>query len=412
MTGLVQPVSNGHPKKSRGLFYHLLPIYLWVVPFIYLPGVHPRIAQEMTFGLSSIILILAGLMSPQVNRNPKENIWLFAFASWCVFLYCYFHFYTGPQFVVNIFYGIATYMIATRCLEKEDTKRVFKWILLVVVINFFYTIMQANKIDPLFSPVSQLGEHFVDPAGFFGIKMSLAIFFATALPMLAFFSPLAPILLAWHFYVCVCAGAVLGATVGYLFYLWHTNRKLAWLMLVPLILGGSFYWYHKEEPMGMTNTRPGMWYLTLQKSLVRPVTGYGLDSFRSIFPGKDFLFFRTQDGTKNAQNIVVNPQNATNGQVSFETASFWDNPHNSYIAILFETGVVGVVLMVGFLWACACRFGRSLKTRELVAVSACIVAFLFSCLTQFPDRLARNVYIMPIILALFMIHTETKEDAS
>lgn len=386
------------------------------MPFADYPGIPPRIIQETAFQLASWGMILAGFVSERKVRFSTGDWWLVAFSAWAVFLYCFWGFKTGNTFVVNVFTGVALYFSALGCLDREECKRIFKWVLFVCVVNLLVMVSQLYGFDPLY-PGNR------DLTGTFGIKMSMAIYFACAVPLLAYFVPWAPVLFMWPMYVSAATSPVLGALFSWCFYTWKKARLLFWAILVFALAGFAYFEWKVEGRMDHNQTRWTMWYQTLTKSLTHPIVGWGPDSYRFLTSEKPFFFVRVNQGRPSAKNMVINVANMPKGAVvpiqeadqfvhtdefKPEIVNLWDNPHSSYLALLFETGLVGLALFIGFFFACVKRFLRAFKTPEVMALAAALLAFLICGLTHFPERLARNVYIIPILLALFMIHTENE----
>ena len=400
------------------IFKRLLTAYLILCPTFAIIGMELRAAQEIFFQLASMALIIAGLSNIKRIRNAKENLWLSLFVGWAIAVYSYTRFVVGTNTLLNIFLGVALYLTATSVLDKEDTRGIFKAILFVCFLNAVYVAMQYFlKFDPIFEMRGQVG--LVEPTGFFGIKANMGMYFAIAIPILAYFGLLVPLIAIMPIYLGVSSITAIAAPVAWIFYTFKVKKWLA-LVVAPLVLAaGVLYIVQVDNPMGMQNTRPGMWKHALRIGLMRPVTGWGLDSFRNMYRSpitKEFLFMslgRNVNGKAVFVNEVVS-EPTTKQPVYLEATAkdLWDNAHCEVIQLVFEMGIVGLVLMILFLKGLVLRFIKAVKTKELMAVTASLVALLIITLTQFPLHLSRIAHLVPILLALFIIHTERDENSN
>ena len=122
---------------------------------------------------------------------------------------------------------------------------------------------------------------------------------------------------------------------------------------------------------------------SLEDINVHPITGYGLDSFRHILPGKKFSYvYPTREGDK----IFLNG---------------WDNPHNFLISLWYEWGILGPILFFGYLTMLFNMFRYSIKTPNMLGLAGAAIAVLIVCTAHFPMFLARTVVFVIPLFAMF-----------
>lgn len=394
----------------------LVCLYTMFIPLSYYHGVGLRNSQEAFFQYGAVMLIASGMLAQKRITFFKENVWLLAFLAWCLFILVQCKFQVGIGVFMNMFLGIACYFVLSNSLRKEDTKTIFKCILAVCVINIAYIACQLLKFDPIYLITTPNGPIVgFDTIGTFGLKAAMGMYMAIAVSIFAYFNVWYMTLLIYPLWLSVSTSAVLAGGFSGLHWLWHKARIAFWVVLIVGIFGFSAYLKYKDNPMGHQNTRLTMWTDTLKVSLKRPLMGWGIDSFRTVYPGKKFLFMRigkTSVDYGKRENYVVSQDMVKSGGVPQGHKDLWDNAHNSMLQLLFETGLIGLLFICKFMWDLMRRYMSSRKTKELLAVSGALLAFFVCSWTQFPDRLARISYLLPILLALFMMHTGRQDETN
>jgi O-antigen ligase len=234
-----------------------------------------------------------------------------------------------------------------------------------------------------------------DPAGLMGFKACMGVITALVMPVLLsrwnLRSKVGTGLLFIPLYLSKASICMLGGIVGVLFVLWFKmSSKKIWLAIVLTlcVLGGLFVKFI-DMPMAMMPTRLFQWQMTLRDCIVHPVTGWGLDSFARETAWKPFVY-------------AMNPGlNSTGGM----HVDHWDNCHNLYVQTMYEWGLVGLLILVGYVRGCFLRFSKAIKDPNTVAMGAFLVVLLIVNIAQFPMFLSRTACFIIPIMALFEIQT-------
>ena len=171
-----------------------------------------------------------------------------------------------------------------------------------------------------------------------------------------------------------------------------------------------------------------MWHAVFTYSLRNPI-GYGPDSFRNLNKHKSFMFMadydykagishKMRDGSellelyspsKDAAEIQARMDKVAKDGFRADQLSTWDNPHLHLLTVLFEYGIIGLLLVCGFIREIYCRFRRTNnKNKELIVVTSCLMVFFITGLTHFPFHLARIGYLFPVLLGAFYSLTDSK----
>ena len=374
-----------------------------------------RTFQERAFQLLSMCLISLFV----------GNAWISAFMILNVFSLMYNDFAVGLPQVLNVFLGCILFMVSRAYFKKNDFLPYAKILLWVFVLNLFWMVMQSSGIDPLYiaqdaGGVPQPNVTFRDFSGLFGIKMANGIFISFILPILAVVNIwLAPLLVLPLFF-CRSSIVALSVFATMSFYLYYTSKKVFVYFLVIGMLGGITYVYLdlKDDSKTFMSRFP-VWHSALKYTLMRPL-GWGPDSYRSYTKQKDFLFYSDYDYNHallkklDGNKALFSYYEMDNGKMSAKnketiknnTLSWWDNPHNEYIQMMFEYGFLGLVILGGFMREMYYRFKFSSKSNEIVMIASCLLVFFVSGLGHFPMHLARLACLFPIFLGGFYAKSE------
>ena len=370
-------------KIIRYFVILLLFICLWNIV-----SLQDRIAQQYFLQLG--IMIIFGLL--------LKNIWLTLFLWWTVFLFCFYKFNLGQEYLGNVYTGLMLYYLVKVGFKKEHITFFINAVLWVCFVNLVYMFCQVLNWDFVYrlQLISSKGlEGYAsnnEPAGFMGFKACMGILMALCVPLLAsrgnLSAKIACIGLFLPLYLAKSSICVTGAIIGLLFVLWYQLKKIKWaLIVIGLILGAFFYVWKVDMPMNMMPTRLSQWKMTLQDCILHPVTGWGLDSFRKITEQKKHLY-------------VIDPVKKDDGSMGF---SLWDNPHNMYISLFFEWGILGLFLLGGYLRQCGIWFQRAIKEPNVIALTGFGLVVLIVSIAQFPFWLSRTVTIIVPAFALFEV---------
>ena len=404
---------------------YAIAAYLILVPLCYKPAFSRQVQEDffqyMAIGLTAFFV---------------GNFWIGAFLILNVFLFVYNGATVGFDQVFNIFCGTIIFIFSKYFFSKNRFDMVYKPIMFVTFVTIGWMALQLFNIDPLFSGQNNMGQRLVgvfnDPIGFFGIKEANGTFLTLAMPIVAAVNPILSLLLLIPIKTCQSSSVYLATLCAILFYTFYLHRKqFFWfLLLIPI---GAGYLIVKDlhtDPKTFTSRFP-VWHSAISLSLENPI-GYGPDSYRNFNKHKDFKFVgdnlyqhgivvQLPDGRIAFRYYSVNNDQKASDELMKkvgETHIFtkgrmdeWDNPHNMYVNVIFQYGIIGLILMVGLLTQMYLRFKTAIKSKELIVITSCFLVYLVTGLTHFPIDLARTGYLFPIILGGFFAITDRKANA-
>ena len=368
--------------------------------------VNQRAAQEIYFQLS-VMGIIALLI---------DNIWVTLFLLLTIFNFVFFKFQIGQNYVSTVFLGSLLYYATKQVFQQKHIDFFIKGLLWFCVINCVFIFLQLIKFDFFeFSfyteksvidyakgliPMEELVT-YTNTTGLMGFKALMGVVMALCVPLFASrqnkLSKVCAILLFIPLYlseatVCIIAG-IIGLLFVLIFQSFKYKKTILSIIIAILLIGGTFYALKIDNPKSSIEARLYQWKLVLNDSLVRPFTGWGLDSFRHI--------------TKEKKQIYV-----TNARLEGKElqVSKWDNPHNLIVSLMFEWGGIAIFLLIGFLRQYVLWFKNAIKTPVAVGLAGFILVTFIVSMAQFPMWLARSAVLIIPVFALFEIEVRPKEE--
>jgi hypothetical protein len=395
---------------------YLLLLYILSVPLFFIPGQHFRQVQEMYFQASSIILILGGTFfeSKPLKRNML-NISIGVFIAWMLVIWA-IHL-QGWSILFNGLLGFLVYTTIIRTIKKDDIKFIAKSLLFFAIFIVIYRLFQHFDFDMRGQYI--LNDGGVPECAFFGIKSSMGMYMATIIPVISIYSIFGFLFLPFVA-LSYSSGAVLASIVSTMVYFWYRLRKMFWISLIPIIIGGLFFIKYMDNPTGMQKTRIPMWGMVFQDS-TKKFAGYGLDSFRDPKNSLSTKYFKHWNSNKTVRaykiiednkflgwNIAEEPPEEIKKRIATgkNPLDEWDHPHNEFLWVFYELGYLGVALLGIVVFFVCQRFRQSYKDRMTVALFSSLVCYFIFSTTQFPLHLARLAYLLPIIGGFFYVSTE------
>lgn len=269
----------------------------------FLPG---RFDGDQIFVLSSLMAVCAASQFIRPVRSVDTK-WLAA----CVLLAILTMFLNAAWFKVYMLTNLTLGAMAVKIIADRIQSKTFLGILLLNAL----AIAGLMLITPnIYSTM------FQDQGAFMGKPWALGSFAAISLPLVTLVHPAyglfaAPLLLASHSSVCVLAGGV-----AVLWLLW--GYRPLWAILSGLVgcLGGVIMVIQEG---GMEIHRFQVWMNSFKIAIEQPFFGHGFGSWAH-------MGFAHSNGSE---------------------LQHWPWAHNEFYQHFFEQGIVGLVVLSGFLWS-------------------------------------------------------------
>lgn len=381
-----------------GLIMVLVPIqYLYNNEF----GVSSlRITQAQSFELSALVLFALFIL---------QNVYLGLFLLWAIFQYAFWGFAgpVGAELLV-ILSGCMIYQGTYALVDEENVDLVFNFMIFFALLNMYYMIAQGFGWELLYQEFSSLGTYQSQLLGFMGLKAISGMLMAMAIPFFAFRYPT----LAWGLFIPIyaseCSSAMVAAIVAYLWQIWHISRKWFIILTAFLVVGGSIYAIN-DSKAGMFADRVSMWKVAMRDAVTKPIMGFGPDSFRCITKDKQFMYWKNvRTGETGRVDIrdTIEYQNTGKYNISKypflkegDTTDGWDNPHNEFIQLFYEFGIVAVLILGFFIWDIRRRFNKQIH--HMIPLVGFFMGVMIMSIGQFPFHLARVGLFIPIFLGCY-----------
>lgn len=295
----------------------------------------------------------------------KTEVWVPVIAIVC-FLNCFFSSIPYVSFTsyVNIILCCYLYIV---CSKIEDWDFLFKGAQTIVILNILLIVMALFHKDNLMN----LGMFHVEHFGSIGQHMQMASFSVILTSLLLIFNKwniFFPFILS---FVCNSVWTLVTVGVGATFYCFKFSKTIAsWCVLLFCVLTFVMLLQHNKviANLDKNSGRLTVWEKSIELANQRPLTGWGIGSYKDLFP--------SLSGMK---------------CIPYRTA------HNFIVQLIFE---VGYPLTGCLLFALGCLLFRLFISEQWLLLSG-LSMIITDALVHFPDRMIQTV---PLII-LFLAYT-------
>jgi len=318
------------------------------------------------------------------------------------------------MFGINYLYGLLVYFTIIRTLDKKDIKFLIKGVTWMCVLAAIWLALQLCGYD--LRGITNIGDvSRISTNSFFWQASAMGIYFAQSLPLITVLTPVSFLFFA-PLINSECSGAIIGAGVAWLFFLWFRKRLFFWILLIPLILGGIYYTWTKEAYVGLQIRLP-MWKLVVQDIMRKPL-GHGLDTFEKPLKGQWAFYRHSESGEylrariaeRKVEFQVPDKERLTRLFKTSTDLLHMKNPHNEYLWLGYEVGLIALGIL-GFLYYFTwVRFWISFKDPVTCGLMASLIAIAIISILQFPLHISRVGHMIPVIFGLFYINTEEENE--
>ncbi len=256
------------------------------------------------------------------------------------------------------------------CLKIKDYKIIYKCLQCLLLFNLFFFIMQGFNQDRLLNFGIMNG---VINYGIIGQNMQSASFMVILSAVLIPFRSLNLIVPFITSFLCNSVGAFISVSVGLSYYLSNKINKKVVIVLSLILISVFSYWIvssgklYQNINTGATGGRLVVWIESLKLSWQHPFVGYGIGTYKAIFPS--------------LTKIKSIP---------------WMTAHNTWIQLIFETGYIFTSVLFGYSIYLITRLYK-LKKWE------CVTGLLMigtNMLFHFPDRMIQCILIIIFFLTV------------
>lgn len=392
--------------------------FLIIAPTFYIAGTDTRMAQLEFFKIAIIALIALF----------HSNKWIGAFLGYAMFQLVFIH-SDITKVIPNIFFGAVLYHFITKCVRPSPK---YLWALYgVLILNIVWAVLQIYQIDPIFMMVDQQHQTIMTEfPGFFALPAFLGNYAAVVLPLSFTLSPvLFPFALIGLFF-SKSSFSVLAALVASLFYFWFRKRIVFWVILLVFGCISAFYVINHDLPSGQFSRRLSAWKLITSQAFKSQFLGHGIGSYgtkyfvvetapslknRLVSNNKQLLDFIAEEAKDKKEWGVLNAISQINPD-DFDDSyvmglknllqdhqmdyHIWDPAHNEFLQVFFDMGLVGILIIGGYIFDLFRRFLQYGNDPIIYSLMAAFVAILIVSFGHFPFHIARLASPFIVILAL------------
>ncbi len=306
----------------------------------------------------------------------KEK-WLKVILFWCLFRLIYN--YSFESFVVfhYIFLFLLVYQIIQNTLDVDCKYVVINGLCVIMLIQLAYMYLQYFKLDPIFQDIGQarIGNETIDVTknvkdfvvgtwghtNFSGASLAMVIPLFFRKKWNLFLLPL-----GYMLFLTKSLGAIGALFIGIMFFVIFNLKLKKWLkfFIISLVLLSGFTYAVKYEKQYLSFDNPRTAYLrpVVQYVKIRPVIGWGLGQYK-------FAYHAIRRAIANDnRSRATNPGNRS-------------HLHFELIEWVFEAGIVGGMLILGYFTHLFIQFIKFKSYFGLILMTGIIISLANSCST-------------------------------
>lgn len=344
------------------------------------PYEYAYLAKELFVRYSMIFIACLGLFL----KNPRVlNLKLFSFFLLYSILDSALYGFGSEarRVLLNVFVALIFYKTVAEYFDFSKLRIAGWWMVGIVVLNLIWMAFQGYNIDPLFVRYEPEHVNFVTlgerAVGFLQLKANNGIFGAVSAIFLFIAHPLFVVLAIPMLFLGESSSAVMALAVGLAVIAFiRMGKVLRTIAAGVLIVLATLYVIKFDMPAGQFQERFKVWHTATGVVLKEnPLFGVGQGKFAKL----QFATFEDK-GTK---------------------AIGWRWAHNEFIQVFFESGLVGIAILILFLISQIrdfCRFYWDKDLQILFAGFLCIAGVSFF---NFPFHVGKFAMFFVFVMALY-----------
>ena len=363
---------------------------------------------KMTFTPHTwLFIVLAACMLTFLLCLSKINVWVRLLTAWILV-----NTLIGQYPLQSIWYFLfvmAAAMFYLLCFHSAITvKDIVPIFPTVMLLQLLFLALQTWGVDPIFKSLTTQVVLF----GAVGEPMRLCSFAVCSSGFLVLYKKwlilpvigLTILLNSSGAFNAVMLGVILYGVMNILKY-YKGRRKVAWVTITALlcsisILSSMFlYLDGKFEFFNAPNERWAAWKKTVYIANHKPIQGWGLDTYKILFPINSEKLFKPLKA-KNPEWWIGDKKGDW---------LIWREAHNDWLQMYFELGLIGIFIIGGYVISCIYRFIKSEKSQTIIIIMSGMIVCGADMIGHFPMRMIRVIPVIILLLILFEKNLRLKE---
>lgn len=305
------------------------------------------------------------------------------------FINCFFSKAPHLSFTAQTLLIIMAYFYLL-CLELKDYRFIFRTIQCIFLVNMVLILNQMAGRDVLLN----FGKDIPTYIGNIGNPMILSSFLVILGSFLIIYRPLNLVLIAIIAFIFNSTGATLSLIVAGGTYIYckfkKRGKQIVFVSLTILIT--CFVADNKiEEFYQLKGGRFPIWRKTVELTNQHPITGWGIATYKVIFPQLSKEMCSTYYGMPGPWEF----EGTTGVWVA------WRQTHNCWLQILFEMGYIGFALFLIYVGSLIYYFIVAQKSKIVMLSFAGLVMIGANMMIHFPTRTLQCVPIIVCFVAYY-----------